>query len=55
MVTAPSSPSMTRILRTWFPPVSLCLLLQATIVAGGVLLNRWAVPETPCCESPLEL
>lgn len=46
---------MTRILRTWLPPVGLCLLLQASIVGGGLLLNRWIVPETPCCDSPLEL
>ena len=55
MDTARRTPFMTRILRTWLPPVSLCLLLQASIVGGEVLLNHWFVPETPCCESPLEL
>ncbi len=46
---------MVRILRTWLPPVGACLLLQATIAAGGLLLNRWIPPDRPCCDSPLEL
>jgi hypothetical protein len=48
-------PAMQRNLRTWLPQVGLCLLLQGTIVAGGLLLNRWTVPEPPCCDSPLVL
>ncbi|MEB3322302.1 MAG: hypothetical protein VKI81_05715 [Synechococcaceae cyanobacterium] len=42
-------------LRRWLPQVGLCLLLQGTIASGGLLLNRWMVPEPPCCESPLAL
>jgi hypothetical protein len=41
--------------RTWLPQVGLCLLLQGTIVGGGLLLNRWILPEPPCCDSPLVL
>jgi hypothetical protein len=47
--------AMERNLRTWLPQVGLCLLLQGAIVGGGVLLNRWIVPEPPCCDSPLVL
>jgi hypothetical protein len=46
-----TSVAMTRLLRTWLPPVSTCLLLQGAIVGGSVLLNRWITPPTPCCDS----
>lgn len=42
---------MIRLLRTWLPPVSTCLLLQGAIAGGSILLNRWLVPPTTCCDS----
>jgi len=45
---------MTRILRTWLPPVSLCLLLQASIVGGGVLLNRWFEGPKPAATTDFQ-
>jgi hypothetical protein len=41
----------------WLPQVVLCLLLQASIVGGGQLLNRWLAPPppSPCCAPPLVL
>ena len=39
----------------WLPSVATCLLLQAAIVSGGVLLNHWVSSEPTCCDSPLEL
>ena len=37
--------------------VVMCLLIQASIVAGGQLLIRWQAPDlTPtCCAPPLVL
>jgi hypothetical protein len=46
-----TSVAMTRLLRTWLPPVSTCLLLQGAIAGGSILLNRWLAPPTPCCDS----
>lgn len=46
---------MLRTLRIWVPPIGLCLLLQATLAGGGLLLNRWIVPEPPCGDPPLVL
>lgn len=43
--------AMIRLLRTWLPPVSTCLLLQGAIAGGSILLHRWLVPPTPCCDS----
>jgi hypothetical protein len=40
------------LLRTWLPQVGLCLLLQAGIASGGLLLHRWLAPQAPCCSSP---
>ncbi len=41
----------------WLPHVVLCLLIQASIVGGGQVLNRWLAPESlsPCCAPPLVL
>lgn len=41
----------------WLPQVMLCLLIQASIVGGGQLLNRWLAPPppSPCCAPPLVL
>lgn len=49
------TPVMVRILRTWLPSVGVCLLLQASIASAGLVLNRWIVPDPPCCDSPLVL
>ena len=49
------SASMLNNLRLWLPSIGTCLLLQATIAGGAVLLNRCIVPEVPCCDSPLVL
>jgi hypothetical protein len=46
---------MRRLLRIWLAPIGTCLLLQAVLAGGGLLLNRWMVPDPPCCDSPLEL
>ena len=46
-----SSVAMTRLLRTWLPPVSTCLLLQGAIAGGSIMMNRWLAPPTPCCDS----
>jgi hypothetical protein len=37
--------------------VVLCLLIQASIVGGGEVLNRWLAPAplSPCCAPPLVL
>lgn len=37
--------------------VVLCLLIQASIVGGGEVLNRWLspAPVSPCCAPPLVL
>ena len=43
--------AMTRLLRTWLPPVSTCLLLQGAMAGGSILLNRWLTPPAPCCDS----
>jgi hypothetical protein len=43
--------AMTRLLRTWLPPVSTCLLLQGAMAGGSILLNRWLAPPAPCCDS----
>jgi hypothetical protein len=41
----------------WLPQVVLCLLIQASIVGGGQVLNRWLAPPppSPCCAPPLVL
>lgn len=41
----------------WWPQVLLCLLIQASIVGGGQVLNRWLAPvsPSPCCAPPLVL
>jgi hypothetical protein len=31
------------------PDVLPCLLLQAAIVGGGQIVDRWIAPEPPCC------
>lgn len=41
--------------RTWIPQVGICLLLQAGIASGAMLLDRWIAPESPCCDRPLVL
>jgi len=46
---------MVRMLRTWVPPVGTCLLLQAAILATGLVVHRWVEPQSPCCDSPLVL
>jgi hypothetical protein len=35
--------------------VGACLLLQAGIATGGLLLQRWIVPESPCSAQLLVL
>jgi hypothetical protein len=37
------------------PDVLLCLLLQAAIVGSGQIVDRWIVPEPPCCVQPRPL
>jgi hypothetical protein len=41
----------------WWPQALLCLLIQASIVGGGLVLNRWLAPVStpPCCAPPLVL
>jgi hypothetical protein len=33
--------------------VMVCLLLQASLLGGAQVLDRWIVPETSCCVQPL--
>jgi hypothetical protein len=33
--------------------VMCCLLMQACILGGGQVLDRWISPEPPCCARPL--
>jgi hypothetical protein len=33
--------------------VMVCLLLQASLFGGAQVLDRWIVPEAPCCVQPL--
>jgi hypothetical protein len=33
--------------------VMVCLLLQASLVGGAQVLERWIIPEAPCCVQPL--
>ncbi len=33
--------------------VMVCLLLQASILGGTKVPDRWIVPEPPCCVQPL--
>jgi hypothetical protein len=33
--------------------VMVCLLLQASLLGGAQVLDRWIVPEAPCCVRPL--
>ncbi|MFO8237355.1 MAG: hypothetical protein R6U00_03685 [Prochlorococcaceae cyanobacterium] len=33
--------------------VMVCLLLQASLVTGAQVLERWIIPEAPCCVQPL--
>jgi hypothetical protein len=46
---------LVELVRLWGPRIGGCLLLQASIAAGGVLLNHVMLPEPPCCAPPLEL
>ena len=41
----------------WWPQIVLCLLIQASIVAGGQMVHRWLLPRPipPCCAPPLVL
>lgn len=41
--------------KLWLPQVGVCLLLQAGIATGGLLLQRWILPESPCSAQPLVL
>ena len=48
-------PPLARTVKIWFPQVGICLLLQAGIASGAMLLDRWIAPESPCCDRPLVL
>jgi hypothetical protein len=41
----------------WWSQVMMCLLIQASIVAGGQLLILWLAPDPipTCCAPPLVL
>jgi hypothetical protein len=41
----------------WWPQVLMCLLIQASIFAGGQLLILWQAPDPipTCCAPPLVL
>jgi hypothetical protein len=41
--------------KLWLPQVGICLLLQAGIATGGLLLQRWVEPESTCFAQPLVL
>jgi hypothetical protein len=46
---------MTSLLRTYWLDIVSCLLLQATLVGGGHLLDHWTLPDPPCCVQPQAL
>lgn len=46
---------MTSLLRTYWLDIVSCLLLQATLVGGGHLLDHWTPPDPPCCVQPQAL
>ena len=47
--------SIFRNAKIWLPQVGICLLLQAGIATGGLLLQRWIEPESTCFAQPLVL
>ena len=57
MPTSSRSHGMDHSLASRWTEVVLCLLIQASIVGGGEVLNRWLAPApvSPCCAPPLVL
>jgi hypothetical protein len=47
--------SIFRNAKLWLPQVAVCLLLQAGIATGGLILQRWIEPESTCFAQPLVL
>jgi len=47
--------SIFRNAKLWLPQVGICLLLQAGIATGGLLLQRLVEPESTCFAQPLVL